>query len=212
MFYAAVLPEFQGRALALLADILRPVLRKRDFQTEKKVILEEIKMYCDQPPFGADEKCRAMYFGPHPLGRSVLGTQESIEALGVEAMRAYFRRCYSPGNIVLGAAGRVDFEALLAGAGQACGQWAPDCGGRSVQPAAPHPAFRAIARPTATQQYVLQLAQGRPPATPIAMPPSCWPPCWATIRAAACTGRWSIRAWPSTPKSATASTKGPACS
>ncbi|MGA2616822.1 MAG: pitrilysin family protein [Thermoguttaceae bacterium] len=160
VFYAAVLPEFQGRALALLADILRPALRKRDFQTEKKVILEEIEMYSDQPPFGADEKCRAMYFGPHPLGRSVLGTQKSIKALGVEAMRAYFRRCYSPGNIVVGAAGRVDFEALLADARQACGQWAPAPGGRSPEPATPHPAFRAIARPTATQQYVLQLAQG----------------------------------------------------
>ena len=32
-------------------------------------------MYEDQPPFGADDKCRALYFGPHPLGRSVLGTR-----------------------------------------------------------------------------------------------------------------------------------------
>ena len=58
----------------LLGDMLRPSLRQDDFDTEKQVILEEIQMYEDQPPFGADEKCRAAYFGPHPLGHSVLGT------------------------------------------------------------------------------------------------------------------------------------------
>src|SRR5512147_2626803 len=63
VFYAAVLPEQHGQALELLADILRPSLREEDFVTEKKVILEEIQMYEDQPPFGADEKCRAAFFG-----------------------------------------------------------------------------------------------------------------------------------------------------
>ena len=67
-------------------------------------------MYEDQPPFGADDKCRALYFGSHPLGRSVLGTAESIGDLPVEAMRDYFRRRYSPGNIVLAARGPDRFR------------------------------------------------------------------------------------------------------
>jgi len=83
----------------LLADILRPALRDDDFHTEKKVILEEIQMYEDQPPFGADDKCRALYYGSHPLGHSVLGTATSIGDLSADAMRDYFRRRYSPGNI-----------------------------------------------------------------------------------------------------------------
>ena len=103
VFYAAVLPEHQTRAIELLADILRPSLHEADFDTEKKVILEEIQMYEDQPPFGADDKCRAAYFGDHPLGRSVLGTTASVEALPVAAMRDYFRRRYAPGNIVVAA-------------------------------------------------------------------------------------------------------------
>ena len=76
VYYAAVLPEYQVQASELLADILRPSLRLEDFEMEKQVILEEIRMYEDQPPFGADEKCRALYFGEHPLARSVLGTVE----------------------------------------------------------------------------------------------------------------------------------------
>ena len=113
VYYAAVLPEYQDRAVELLADILRPSLREEDFDTEKQVILEEIQMYEDQPPFGADEKCRAAFFGSHPLGRSVLGTAQSVADLPVAAMREYFDTRYSPGNIVLAAAGRIDFDALV---------------------------------------------------------------------------------------------------
>jgi predicted Zn-dependent peptidase len=122
------------------------------------VILEEIQMYEDQPPFGADEKCRAAYFGPHPLGRSVLGTARSIEAMDVEAMRDYVRRRYGPENIVLAAAGRVDFDALVADARAACGAWDRSEGGRIAQPARPRPGFHGLRRPAATQQYTLQLA------------------------------------------------------
>jgi predicted Zn-dependent peptidase len=113
VYYAAVLPEYQTSAIELLGDILRPALREQDFDTEKQVIIEEIRMYDDQPPFGADDKCKAAHFGSHPLGRSVLGTVQSIADLPVDAMRDYFRRRYSPGNIKLVGAGRIDFKSLV---------------------------------------------------------------------------------------------------
>src|SRR5215212_10773408 len=49
VFYAAVLPEYLPRAVDILSDILRPSLRGDDFDMEKKVIIEEIGMYDDQP-------------------------------------------------------------------------------------------------------------------------------------------------------------------
>ena len=45
VYYAAVLPDYQSEALELLADIMRPSLRQEDFDTEKKVIIEEIRKY-----------------------------------------------------------------------------------------------------------------------------------------------------------------------
>ena len=160
VFYAAVLPEHQNRAVDLLADILRPSLRDDDFETEKQVILEEIQMYEDQPPFGADDKCRAMYFGTHSLGRSVLGTAESIRGLTSEAMGDYFRRRYSPGNIVLAAAGRIDFDGLVSCVEGHCGHWAPVATGRTIEPATAHDGFQVLHKETATQQYLMQLAAG----------------------------------------------------
>lgn len=160
VFHAAVLPEQQSAALELLADILRPSLRAEDFETEKQVILEEIRMYEDQPPFGAEDKCRAAYFGQHPLGQNVLGTTESVQSLAVEAMRAYFRRRYSPGNIVLAAAGRVDFGALVAGAERLCGSWQPVPAGRTVLPAAGRFGLETLTKDSATQQYAIQFSAG----------------------------------------------------
>ena len=61
VYYATTLPEDQGRIVELLADMMRPVLRQEDFDTEKKVILEEIAKYDDQPPYGAHEKCMAAF-------------------------------------------------------------------------------------------------------------------------------------------------------
>jgi predicted Zn-dependent peptidase len=160
VYYAAVLPEYQTAAVDLLGDIIRPSLREADFDTEKQVIIEEIRMYHDQPPFGADDRIKAMHFGPHPLGRSVLGTIESIKDLRVEAMRAYFERRYSPDNITLVGAGRIDFASLVETTERICGAWKPASAKRETPPAPPHRGFASLHKDTATLEYVLELAGG----------------------------------------------------
>ena len=159
-YYAVLLPELQDRAIDLLGDILRPSLRRDDFETEKQVILEEIKMYDDQPPFGADEKLRELFFGEHPLWRSVLGTCESIEQLTVEQMREYFERQYSPNNIVLAAAGNVDFNALVRKVDQMCGHWQPHHVERKRQRPTVNSGFHLMHKDSAVQQYVMQMFNG----------------------------------------------------
>ncbi len=160
VFHTAVLPEHVGRAVALLGDILRPALRLEDFELERQVILEEILMNEDQPPFGADDKCRALHFGPHPLGYSVLGSVASITHLPLEAMREYHRRRYSPTNIVLVGTGRIDFDALVAAARRHCGPWEPCDADRRRDPAPRFAGFHRIHKESASQQYVVQLAPG----------------------------------------------------
>ena len=160
VFYAAVLPEHQRRAVDLLADILRPVLGEDDFNTEKQVILEEIQMYEDQPPFGADDKCRALFYGDHPLGRSVLGTIESVGALTRDAMLDYFHRRYSPGNITLAAAGKIDFDDLVRVAQERCGHWQSVATERAIEPAQGQEGLHVFRKETTTQEYVLQIAAG----------------------------------------------------
>jgi predicted Zn-dependent peptidase len=160
VYYAAVLPEFQTPAVELWGDIIRPSLREEDFDTEKQVIIEEIRMYEDQPPFGADDKCRALHYGTHPLSHSVLGTVQSITDLSVGAMRSYFERRYSPGNIALVGSGRIDFDALVSTATNICGKWKPVESGRQAPPAPRVKNFQCLYKETATLEYVLQLTNG----------------------------------------------------
>jgi predicted Zn-dependent peptidase len=157
-YYASVLPEYQQSAIELLADILRPSLRTEDFDTEKKVILEEIQMYLDQPPFGMDDRIKALHLGGHPIARSVLGTSESITDLSVDQMREYFGSRYSAGNVFVAAAGRVNFEALVDQVERACGKWQTAPTPRQTPRPRSQQRFEVVHRPTATQQYVLQLA------------------------------------------------------
>ena len=168
VFHAAVLPRFQEEAVTLLAGLMRPELREEDFQTEKQVILEEIRMYDDQPPFGADDRCRASFFGSHPLSASVLGTIDSITALEVDAMRDYHRRRYAPGGIVLAASGAVDFPALVESARRLCGAWEPVPALERTVSGRPRGAATAgierIERPAASLGYMVRMTGG--PAEP----------------------------------------------
>ena len=160
VYYASYLPEFQEQIVGLWADVLRPSLREEDFNTEKKVIIEEIRMYDDQPPFGADDICKARFFGDHPLARSVLGSEQSVSDLDVNAMRDYFLHRYSPRNITLVASGKVDFDALVESAQQHCGHWDPFDAPRDATEATGICAFETLTRESAVQEYLLELAIG----------------------------------------------------
>jgi predicted Zn-dependent peptidase len=161
-YHVTCLPEYLPRAFDILSDILRPSLREDDFDTEKKVIIEEIKMYQDSPMSVAYEAAKALHFGPHPLGQSILGTVDSITAMKVEAMRDYFARKYSPANIVLAFAGKTEWDQVVDLARTHCGGWT---GGESTRQAVPPRgtgAFKAILREDDLQQTVIGVADGPP--------------------------------------------------
>ncbi|TWT89981.1 Protease 3 precursor [Pseudobythopirellula maris] len=157
VYYASILPEHQGEAVDLLTDIARPSLRSEDFEMEKNVILEEIEMYMDQPPYGMDDRVKELAFAGHPISRSVLGTAETIRALTPDQMRGYFERRYSPTNLVLAATGKVDFDALVEQAERQCGGWEKVDAPRRTEGAATHARFESVVKSAATQQYALLL-------------------------------------------------------
>lgn len=122
-YYANVLPEFTDRAIEHLSHLLRPAIRNADFDTEKKVILEEIAMYLDDPGHRVYEKLMSAHFGNHPLSMSILGAPESIQKLQRDQMADYFTRRYGPGNMVLAVTGRLDFDEIVKLADKYMGNW-----------------------------------------------------------------------------------------
>jgi len=144
----------------LLSDIMRPSLRVDDFEMEKQVIIEEIKMYDDQPPYGGYERIMREFYGDHPLGNSVLGTAETVGALTAEQMMEYFKAQYSPSNICISAAGKIDFDALVADVQRCCGGWEAFDAVRPSPTPSYQQGFRTMHKPQSSQQYILQMAPG----------------------------------------------------
>ena len=164
LFYGAILPEYLPRMFQLLAGILFPSLRQDDFDMEKKVILEEIGMYDDQPTFTAYEQAMQAHFAGHPLGSSILGTADSVSALTCEQMRTYHAEHYQAGNILLAAAGNIDWEQLKQLAQEYCGGWPAGRFDRPVHEARPDGALKVLTRDSSVHQHVMEMTAA-PPAT-----------------------------------------------
>ena len=85
-FYIRLLAEHLTLGLDILSDIMwRPALRPTDLEAERQVILDEILMHADEPSDEAAEQSSAALFPDHPLGREVLGSQESVSAMTADA-------------------------------------------------------------------------------------------------------------------------------
>jgi predicted Zn-dependent peptidase len=161
-YHVTSLPEYLPHSFEVLSDILRPSLREEDFDTEKKVIIEEIKMYEDNPMSVAYDAAKALHFGTHPLGQSILGTVESIEAMKVNRMREYFARKYSPANIVLAVAGKTSWEEVVALAKAHCGGWSGSETTRTATIPRGTGKFSALLREEDQQQTIIGVADGPP--------------------------------------------------
>jgi predicted Zn-dependent peptidase len=162
VYHVTCLPEYLPKAFDVLADILRPSLRPKDFETEKQVIIEEIRMYLDNPMSVAYEAAKAAHFGEHPLGQSILGTVDSISALTLDQMRDYFARRYSPANIVLVFAGHAAWDLLVDLAQTHCGTWSGGPAPRVATPARGRNKFQALRRAEDKQQTVVGVADAPP--------------------------------------------------
>lgn len=160
VFYASVVPECQAAAVDLLSDLMQPLLREDDFELEKQVILEEIAMYDDQPPYGAFELAAELFFGEHPLATRVLGTSESVSDLTIGQMRAYHRQRYTKDNMVFVASGKVHVPAVLDQVAAAVEKWPLE----STPLQAPSPTFHSgsqvLEREQAHQNYSVHLWPG----------------------------------------------------
>jgi predicted Zn-dependent peptidase len=115
-FYIRLLAEHASLGLDILSDIMwQPALRTEDLDAERQVILDEILMHADEPSDECAEQSSAALFPGHPLGREVLGTEESVSAMTAERIRAFFDLHYRPGNMVVAVAGDLDHGEVAVG-------------------------------------------------------------------------------------------------
>jgi predicted Zn-dependent peptidase len=144
-YQAHVLDEDLPLGVDILTDLVRrPLLEERDLVPERNVILEEINGVLDTPDDLVHELHAATLWPTHPYGYSILGTPETVKALGTGDLREAHRGYY-PANCVVAAAGNLDHDQLLeALAREGWLDGAPPAPPRS--PVRPEPAARGITR------------------------------------------------------------------
>jgi len=109
-----VIDDHLGLGFDILADlVLNPLFQGEDLDKEKSVILEELKMEVDTPEYMVHETFFSRFWKKHPLGRSIVGTKETIASFNPESLREYYSRVYVPANIVITAAGRIEHQQIV---------------------------------------------------------------------------------------------------
>ncbi|MBW2202595.1 MAG: insulinase family protein [Deltaproteobacteria bacterium] len=114
-FHGRVLAKHFGLLAEILSDIfLNPTFNPIDMEREREVIFQEINMTEDSP----DENLhmlfnRLFFWAEHPIGRSILGTGETVSAISKEVALNYIRKSYTPENILIVAAGDVDHQEMV---------------------------------------------------------------------------------------------------
>lgn len=110
-YYLKVLDEHLPLAVEILADLIsNPLFDEEDIEKEKKVILEEIKMVEDTPDDLVHEIFAEGFWFDHPLGRPILGTPASVQALDRATLKRYFANTYVAGNFVVVAVGNLEHD------------------------------------------------------------------------------------------------------
>ena len=113
-FYVRTLDKHIVKATDILSDIINnPILKKDDIKNEKKVIIEEIKMYMDSPEDLVYDLLNEAMFRDSSLSLPILGTIDSVKSLQRETIVDYYNRYYIPENMIISVCGNCNSKEVL---------------------------------------------------------------------------------------------------
>ena len=114
-YYAKVLDEDLDLAIDVLSDMFfHSLFDAKEIDKEKNVVIEEIKMYEDSPDELIHDIFSEQVWNEHPLGKPILGTEESINSLSREKIMLFLSEHYAPDNVVVAVAGKIKHEDIVA--------------------------------------------------------------------------------------------------
>ena len=113
-YHCLVLKEDWKTGLEVLSDLVCNMkISKKDFELEKKVILQEIAMSDDTPEELIYDYFFEGIYKNHPLGRQILGKSETIEKMSQKKVYEFYRHFYQGQNLIISAAGPVDHDQFV---------------------------------------------------------------------------------------------------
>ena len=155
-FTATIMAEHLPLAVELIADLVQhPHFTPAELEREKEVVLQELGEARDTPGDIIFDNLWSAAFGDQPIGRSILGDEDSVRRVTVDDLQAWRSEQYRTGSLILAAAGKVDHEQLVALAEQ---RFAHLPEGRLADPAPAHFTGGIITNRQSSEQAHLTLA------------------------------------------------------
>ncbi|WDI31417.1 pitrilysin family protein [Hyphococcus flavus] len=113
-YYARLLKDDLATGADIVADILQnPVFSEGELEKEREVVIQEIGEVADTPDDVVFELLTEVTWKDHPLGRTILGTPETVRAQTPDSLRKFMDRWYRPQEMIIAASGAVDEASLL---------------------------------------------------------------------------------------------------
>ena len=138
VIYASFLKNHLERAVEVIADIaLHSTFPQKELDKEREVIIDEIKSYQDSPAELIFDEFEEYVYGAHPLGRNILGTEDTVRRLGRKDIGEFIGRRYKAEEMVVSSAGSFDFTELVKWVDEHFSELAPSgrANGRIAAPA-----------------------------------------------------------------------------
>lgn len=113
-YYARCLDSKLNTAIEVLSDMIKnSQFPKEELNKEKKVVLEEMKMYKDSPDDVVFEEFSSQIFKDHPIGRPIIGYEKTVKSFSRKDLFNYIEERYQPDNLLVAVAGHADHNHIL---------------------------------------------------------------------------------------------------
>jgi predicted Zn-dependent peptidase len=113
-YYVRLLKEDLSLGIDVLGDIVsEPLLDPEEIEREQHVVIQEIGAARDVPEDWVFELFQEAAFPHQAIGRSILGTPESIRSHTAAGLRRFLSRHYTGPQTVLAAAGNLDHDKVV---------------------------------------------------------------------------------------------------
>jgi predicted Zn-dependent peptidase len=112
--HASLLKQHIERTFDLFEDIIfHSTFPEDEMIKEKGVILDEIASYLDQPEEAIQDDFEELLFKGHALGKNILGTPASVEAMNLDDIKNFIAVNYNTSEMVIAVYGDYDFKKLI---------------------------------------------------------------------------------------------------
>lgn len=113
VYYVVSARRFLPTALDVLSDVMEnSAFDPGELEKELEVVLEEIRRGEDSPRRVLSQKLFSTAYEVHPYGRPVIGTARSVGGFTREKILEFYRKWYSPDNMILVVVGDFDPGAI----------------------------------------------------------------------------------------------------